>query len=120
MTARAQRCCYIGCGKLYVPSRSASYRATGIYCSQACWAATRRKRMLRKECPACGDPFFVVASSAQQTCSVDCRGDMMSGRASKLVRCEACHSLFDRPHECVGEQRETYGFSAIALAEVWS
>ena len=120
MTAGAQRCCYIGCGKLYVPRATGGQRAAHLYCSRACHAATRAKRMDRRTCPSCGDPFFVVQSSQQQTCSVDCRGDMMSGRTSKLVRCEACHSLFDRPRECVGEQRETYGFSAIALAEGWS
>lgn len=33
MTAQAQRCCYIGCGKLYVP-RPTGQRAAHLYCSR--------------------------------------------------------------------------------------
>lgn len=119
MTARAQRCCYIGCGKLYVPSKNNAHRPS-IYCSLACSGAAKRKRLLRKECQSCGEMFFHAHNAKPIYCSTDCRDEGMSVATGKtLVRCErGCGGLFHGPHEC--QPVETYGFSALALAEGWS
>ena len=44
---------------------------------------------------------------------------MTTGTGKVLKRCEPCGALYrGEAHECV--EQETFGFSAIALAVVWS
>ena len=116
MTAEPMRCCFIGCAKLFIPTR----HGRQVYCSLACSAASKAKRMERRLCNGCGEAFWCKATSKQQSCSVACRGLSRTERGAHLERCRECHGLFDRPHECQGAARETYGFSMLALAEGWS
>ena len=72
--SQAQPCCCIQCGKLYVPNR----HGRQIYCSLACSAAAKAKRLLRKECPSCHEQFFYRNNARPIYCSTDCRDEGMT------------------------------------------
>lgn len=119
MSHEAQRCCYIACGRLYIPGKNNANRAS-VYCSLACSGAAKRKRLLRRECPSCEREFFHAHNAKPTYCSTACRDVGMTTDAGKvLVRCvRGCGGLFHGPHEC--QPTETYGYSMLALADGWS
>ena len=111
------RCSNPSCARLYVKTR----HDRQTYCSRQCsWTAKTAPRVV-VECPVCHAMFSKKAHAVQVFCGYECR-DVQRGRehGAHLIRCESCHSLYDKPHECPGDRRETYGYSMLALAEAWS